>query len=224
MSWSDQIWALSGEAFGSILGLPFVRELSEGTLALEKFERYLCQDEIYLGNYSRQLYEFASLIEDPSQKSFFEVFARAGMESEKQMHALLGSRFGFDVTGNCKASAITLAYNSHTLRAIRSGSKELGLASLIPCMWIYNKVGLHILQSARLEDNPYREWIEEYGDPEYTRGVGEVLHMADSWAERADQSIRQAMTDLYLEGLRLEYAFWDYGYRGEEGDYSYLNI
>ena len=34
---------------------------------------------------------------------------------------------------------------------------------------------------------------------------------------------RSAMTHTFLEALLYEYAFWDYGYNGDEKDYSYVN-
>ena len=85
-------------------------------------------------------------------------------------------------------------------------------------MWIYNRVGLEILETARkngcLDGNPYKEWILEYGNEEFCAGVRSVLEMADRWAARADADTRKVMKTVYLEAARYEYDFWDYGYRG----------
>ena len=159
---------------------------------------------------------FAELLDDADEKAMFKAFAEAGMESEKAMHQLLIERCGIDC--DVQPSPVTLAYGEHSRKAIESGVKEIALAALLPCMWIYNRVGLDILDTARkkncLDGNPYKEWILEYGNEEYCAGVRSVLEMADRWAARADADTRKVMKTVYLEAARYEYDFWDYGYRG----------
>ena len=186
--------------------------VAAGTLAPDKFDRYLAQDELYVGNYGRQMFELAELIPDPRQHDMFYAFAKEGIEGEKAMHALLIDRFGIDT--QVQPSQVTAAYNAHTEAAIRSGSKEIGLAAMLPCMWVYNEVGLHILRTAAVEGNPYREWIQEYGNEAFTAGVAQVLELADSYAAAAPEDIRERMTSAYIEATRFEYLFWDYGYNG----------
>ena len=94
---------------------------------------------------------------------------------------------------------------------------------MLPCMWIYNEVGLYIRSIASLEGNPYKEWVLEYGNEEFTEGVNSVLALADEWAAAADDATRARMTRAYLEAALFEYAFWDFGYFGPEKDYSYMN-
>ena len=219
MSWSKDIWEKSRRIYEGILEEPFIKELAAGTLPEDKFARYIAQDEVYIGNYGRQMYELADLMPDGPGRDMFRAFADSGIESEKLMHRLLIDRFGIDT--EVVASPVTAAYNAHTQSAVDSRCREVALAAMLPCMWIYNRVGLHILGIAKLEGNPYREWIEEYGNEEFTAGVNAVLEMIDSWAEKAGRETLAAMDEAYLEAALFEYAFWDYGYRGEEGDYSY---
>lgn len=211
-SWTRQAWDASLPIYNQILAHPFIKELAAGTLAPDKFDRYLAQDELYVGNYGRQMFELAELIPDPAQHDMFYAFAKEGIEGEKAMHALLIDRFGIDT--QVQPSQVTAAYNAHTEAAIRSGSKEIGLAAMLPCMWVYNEVGLHILRTAAVEGNPYREWIQEYGKDAFTEGVAQVLELADSYAASASPEIRERMTSAYIEATRFEYLFWDYGYRG----------
>ena len=211
-SWTRQAWDAALPIYNQILDHPFIKELAAGTLAPDKFDRYLAQDELYVGNYGRQMFELAELIPDPVQHDMFYAFAKEGIEGEKAMHALLIDRFGIDT--QVQPSQVTAAYNAHTEAAIRSGSKEIGLAAMLPCMWVYNEVGLHILRTAAVEGNPYREWIQEYGNEAFTAGVAQVLELADSYAAAAPEDIRERMTSAYIEATRFEYLFWDYGYNG----------
>lgn len=213
MSWSKEVWEKSLPIYDAILEQPFIRELAAGTLPADKFARYIAQDEIYIGNYGRQMYELADLMTTAEDHDMFVAYADSGIESEKVMHQLLIGRFGIDT--EVVASHVTRAYNDHTQKAIDSGSREVGLAAMLPCMWIYNRVGLHILSIASLEGNPYREWIEEYGNEEFTSGTNMVVDLIDSWAEGVDEKTRSEMTEAYLEAAQYEYDFWKYGYDGE---------
>lgn len=221
MRWSEQVWERSSRIFNEITAQPFIRELADGSLDNEKFNRYLAQDEVYIGNYGRQMFQLADRMENAEEKEMFRLFAQSGIDSEKAMHELLISRFGVDT--EVKASPVTATYNAHTQHAVDCGSVEEALAAMLPCMWIYNRVGLHILSIAKLEGNPYREWIEEYGNEEFTQGVNAVVELADRWAEKAGKAVQERMSDAYLEAALYEYAFWDYGYRGESGNYDYMN-
>lgn len=210
--WTEEAWTEASGIYAEIIGHPFITELADGSLAKEKFDRYIAQDEVYLGNYGRQMFAFADMIDDPEQKAMFTEFAREGMEGEKMMHELLISRFGIDTA--VAASPVTAAYNGHTEEAIRSGRKEIAFAALLPCIWIYNEVGRHIISIAEMEGNPYREWIEEYGNEEFTAAVAKVLDLIDEYAAGADDATRAEMTRQFRDGTEYEYQFWDYGYTG----------
>jgi thiaminase len=90
-------------------------------------------------------------------------------------------------------------------------------------MWIYNRVGLDILKHAQLENNPYRDWILEYGNEEFTEGVNQVLEMVNEYAAKADEETRHRMDFYYLKAALYEYAFWDYGYFADTKSYDYVN-
>lgn len=221
MSWSKDVWAESAKIFEGIKGLPFIKELANGSLDPSRFDRYIAQDEVYIGNYGRQMFLLADMMTDPAQQEMFRAFAQTGIDGEKAMHELLIARFGIDT--EVKASIVTSTYNNHTQAAIDSGSKEVALAAMLPCMWIYNEVGLYIRSIASLEGNPYKEWVLEYGNEEFTEGVNAVLAIADGWAAATDDETRARMTQAYLEAALFEYAFWDYGYSGPDKDYSYMD-
>lgn len=218
-SWSQDIWRASNKIYKAILGEDFIKELADGSLPIEKFSRYIAQDEVYLSNYYRQMFELAELMDNEQNKALFTAFAESGMEGEKVMHQFLIDKYGIDT--DVQASSVTKAYNDHTQAGIDSGNRCIALAGMLPCMWIYNRVGLHILGMAKLEGNPYKEWILEYGNEEFTEGVNTVLDIADAWASEADEETLREMKRYYLKAALYEYAFWDYGYKGDGSSYDY---
>ena len=156
----------------------------------------------------------------PEVKDMIRAYAESGIESEKQMHQLLIERFGIDAAA--EPSVVTAGYNAHTQKALDSGRRYGALAAMLPCIWIYCRVGMYTLDIAKLEGNPYREWIEAYGDDAYSEEVERMLETIDAWVEEVDGGTREAMNASFLEALMYEYAFWDYGYYGDGKDYSYV--
>ena len=221
ISWSREVWKKSARIYDSILGLDFLNELSKGTLSNHAFARYIAQDEIYLKNYYKQMYMLADLMEEEQDRNLFLSFAQSGMEGEKALHDMLIEKYGIDT--EVEASRVTDGYNAHICEGIATGNPCIALASVLPCMWIYNQVGLHILNHSKLEGNPYKEWILEYGQEEFTTGVNKVLKMIDVWAAKADKETREMMDHYYLKAALYEYAFWDYGYHGDGKSYEYID-
>lgn len=111
-------------------------------------------------------------------------------------------------------SKVTAAYNAHTEAAIHTGCKEIAFASLLQCIWIYNEVGKYLKTIAEMENNPYREWIDEYGNEEFSSAVDKVLFLIDEYADSTNEIIRTEMTNQFREGVRFEYEFWDYACYG----------
>lgn len=221
MKWSKEIWEKSKHIYDAILKQKFIKELSDGTLDLNLFARYIGQDELYLKNYYQQMFILAEMMDTPENKELFTSFAKSGMEGEKLMHEFLINKY--NICTNVPASEVTTNYNNLIKAGISSGNQCIALATMLPCMWIYNRVGLHILNTAILENNPYKEWILEYGNEEFTNGVNIVLEIIDKWAENVDSDTRDKMSQLYLKAALCEYAFWDYGYEGDSKSYDYMN-
>ena len=219
-SWTQEVWERGDKIYAGILRQPFLQEMAAGTLEEERFARYIAQDEVYIGGYGQQMYQLADLMKDAKVKEMLRAYADSGIESEKYMHQLLIERFGIDT--EVEASVVTAGYRKHTQEALDGGEPLVALAAMLPCMWIYNRVGLYVLSIAKLDGNPYREWIEEYGNEDVTREVDVMLQTIDGWMEEVDADTRSAMTRNFLEALLYEYAFWDYGYNGDTKDYSYV--
>ncbi|MBO4499268.1 MAG: TenA family protein [Bacteroidaceae bacterium] len=220
MKWSENVWKQSERIYRAILEQPFLKEMAAGILAVDKFDRYLAQDEIYVGNYGRSMYALSDIIPDPSQQEMFRAFAKEGIESEQIMHKLLIDRFGINT--EVRPSVVTSTYNAHTEAAVATGIKEVGLAAILPCAWVYNEVGLEVLKFAQMDGNPYAEWMSEYGNPEFTKGVRMLVDMADEWSETVTSEVRERMDSAFVEATLFEYAFWDYGYCGDSKSYDYM--
>lgn len=214
MSWTQEVWQASKPIYERIVRHPFITELAAGTLSSERFVRYIAQDEIYIKNYGEEMFMLADMLPQGQMQEMFREYAKGGMEAEGAMHALLIERFGIDTA--VEPSVVTAGYMAHTRKHINSGSVALALAAMLPCMWIYNEVGLYIYNHRNPNPNPYAEWVATYASEDFTEGTRAVLEMCDRYAAEAIPQIRAQMSEAFLIAAEYEWAFWNWGYYGDE--------
>jgi Putative transcription activator len=203
--WSNRAWEASRPIYEAILRLPFIKELADGTLDPAIFQRYIEQDKLYLTEYSRILAHIASRLHDNDHVDAFLRFARDGVFTEKALH----DRYVSDEI--CEMSPTCLFYTS-LLKAQSMESVEIEMASVLPCFWIYNAVGKHILSIARMDGNLYADWIKTYSDPAFDAATDKAIAICDQLAEAASEEVRARMTDIFFKASRMEWCFWDAAY------------
>ena len=210
MNWSDIAWREAEPIYRAILDLPFVRELAAGTLCKERFLFYIMQDSIYIENYSRVLAHIASRLPDRKQTEDFIRFASDGIMVEKLLHKSYLS----DSPAVAQPTPTTLLYNSYE-SSKSSGSVEIEAAAILPCFWVYRKVGEEIMKHSA-PGNPYSQWIETYADESFARSTLRAIEICDELAENTTPKIREQMTRTFVMSTRMEWMFWDSAYNLEK--------
>lgn len=211
MKWSEEAWRSAEPVYREILRLPFVQELAAGTLSRERFMFYIRQDSLYVDNYSRVLAHIASRLPGKAQMEDFLKFASDGILVEKALHE---SFLGDGNIAGVRPTPTCLLYNSYeSSKALEP--VEIEAASILPCFWVYQRVGVEILAGCR-PDNPYRRWIETYGDEAFARSNLRAIEICDELAAATTDAVRARMTDAFLTSTRMEWMFWDSAYRMEQ--------
>ncbi len=212
--WSAIARRASEGIFQQIITQPFNVEMMNGSLAVERFRRYIEQDTIYIRNYSEEMLVVAEMLPEGSYRELFRSFAIEGMEAEKSLHALLSEKIGG--IGKTKSSLTTQLYMAHTRQWVDAKDLELSMAAILPCIWMYSLVGRHLYQNSTLEANPYRDWIETYSSDMMMQGVDLSVEIADALAANASQSRRAKMRQEFVAAVWYEWAFWEYAYNGKD--------
>lgn len=203
--WSAEAWKASEHIFNEILRLPFLTELADGTLSPERFTNYIQQDNLYIDDYSRVLAHIASRLPDFDDVATFLEFANDGVAMEKGLHSMYVSEAA------PRKSPVCTLYTS-LLKAQSFEDVAVEAAAILPCFWIYQKVGEYILSIAKTEGNPYAGWIEAYSNPAFDVSTKRCIDVCDRLAAAAGEETRRKMTDIYVQCARLEYMFWDSAY------------
>lgn len=210
MSFTERLWARIAPIRAAIDELPFLGALADGSLPRERFDHYLRQDALYLGQYARVLARVASLADDLDELVFWAERARDSIVVERALHAR-----HVDVMADAVASPSCAAYTSFLLAQSR-GEYGVAATSVLPCFWIYQDVGERILAAAGdLTNHPYGDWIGTYADPAFAEQTLRVRAIVDRVAEQGDGSLRGRMASAGEQAGRYEWMFWDAAWRME---------
>jgi thiaminase/transcriptional activator TenA len=213
MTFTQELWQSTEHVYGKILAHPFNTELAAGTLSADRFTYYAQQDELYIKAYGRSLAQIAVKAPDSEVRNDLLSYAKEGVLIEQALHDHFFKEFGVTPAG--KQEPTCFSYTHFLLSVTSLQPFEIGIAALLPCFWIYQRVGHHIAQTA-VKDNPYQRWIDTYSDDAYDKVVDRMVAITDSVAEKASSSVKSGMSEAFLDSTRLEWMFWDAAYRLEK--------
>jgi thiaminase/transcriptional activator TenA len=210
---SDEAWQHTARLRRAIDAQPFNIELAAGTLARDRFQHYITQDALYLGQFSRALAIAAAKAPDTLTLQSFAQSALGAVAVEHALHEQYLRAFGVDPAALAAAEPAPdcLAYTSFLVAAAYHEPWEVLVAALLPCFRIYWEVGCAIAVKSA-PDNPYRAWIDTYADPRFGEAVQSVIATADRAAAAASAAIRGKMLAAFTRATQYEWLFWDGAY------------
>lgn len=211
--WSTKTWDAAAPTFHAITQHNFVQELLKGSLPQATFEFYIQQDALYLAEYGKTLAAIASKLDEATDAQKFLSFAQDTMLVERALHAqYLGA---FKTQQAVTASPTCLLYTSY-LHSL-TGQKPIYeiLAGVLPCFWIYQKVGDYILTHQSSKNNPYQAWIDTYGGAEFAQAVTQAIDICDRMAAQCTPLQQAKMRDAFVMATKMEWLFWDSAYQRE---------
>jgi thiaminase/transcriptional activator TenA len=213
MQWSEQAWKDAEPVYRRILELDFVRELISGTLSRERFVAYIRQDALYLVGFGKALAGIAAKLDNVEHSQAFLVFAGECMAVERALHAsYLGQE---EMSDRLEPSPSCLLYTSYLLKQLYDAPLEVAMAAVLPCFWVYQKVGDHILATQSKKGNPYQAWIDTYGGDEFAAAVRQAIAICDEAAASCTEARRRAMTEAFVLCTKMEWMFWDSAWKLE---------
>jgi thiaminase/transcriptional activator TenA len=214
MKWSNTVWQQATPIYNAITAMPFITELAAGTLDPEKFKYYMQQDAHYLEYFARTLAVIAAKVPDVNAMLDFIRFAEGAIVVERALH---DGYFKLYEVGERAAMSPTCHHYVHFMQSTAYGADvAVAMAAVLPCFWIYKKVGDHILEHQSQNANPYADWIATYAGEEFGIIVDKAISLCDKEASQATAVQQEAMTAAFITASRLEFAFWDSAYKLEK--------
>lgn len=214
--WSQSLWNGIEPIYDAILAHPFITGLTDGTLDADVFADYVAQDVHYLREYARALAVVGAKAPTLADTAMFSRHAAEVFDVELGLHNTLLPELGLDPArlAEIPASPTTRAYTSYLIATVYGGSFVDGLAAILPCYWIYARVGEKLLASGST-DARYQKWIDTYGGDEFAATVAEVLALTDRVGEGLTDADKAAASEHFTTTSRYEWMFWDAAYRRE---------
>jgi thiaminase/transcriptional activator TenA len=212
----DVLWSDIKDIYAAILAHPFITGLTDGTLPVESFRHFIVQDAHYLRGFARALAVCAAKAPAEQDIVMFAEHAAGAIAAERELHAELMGAMGSSVEEAARepVAPTTRAYVSYLLASTYGGSFAEGVAAVLPCYWIYARVGEELLTRGS-PDPLYARWTGMYAGDEYQGIVDAVLNVTDRIGESVSEVERTLMREHFRTTSRYEWMFWDAAYRRE---------
>ena len=209
MNLSQQLKQDAQEIWNDIYQHPFVVELCEGTLPIEKFKYYVLQDYNYLVDSIKNFALLASKAKTvPMLQDLVEISAIEARGEFQAYNALLEKLdLSIEDAKNTEQSLAGISYSSFLLSTSENRSFEEGIAAVLPCYWTYAEIAkYHKDKINRNSKELYKEWAAYYLESDYLELVNRIKTIVDSIdSEFPYEKLKSA----FINSSRYEYEFWD---------------
>lgn len=211
------LWKAAEPVYAKTLEHPFLRGLQDGTLPKDRFRFYLVQDAQYLRVFGQALSLLAAKAPQEEWAVTLNQHAMDTLKAERALHESILKSYGVDSREAAKAgmAPTNVAYTNHLVAVVSQRPFIEGLAAMLPCYWIYERVGKHLAANGSPEKE-YQQWIDMYAGAGYEESVNAVLTMMDTTAAQESGEARLRAEQQFVRSARYEYLFWDMAWRQEE--------
>ena len=211
-SFSEQLKNEAAPIWRAIFAHPFLREIKDGTLPVEKFRYYLTQDYQYLEGFGRAV--VMAMAKAPNSQTLEELSHRVMTPIERPLHhqLLQAADVSLDYINEVGRSPTNSAYVNHMLATASLYGLGPTAAALLPCPWTYHELKDEVGAS---EHPLYSQWTNFYVAGFLENSVNAWCGFVDAAAEHAGQEELEAMRQAFLVSSRYEYMFWDMAYNME---------
>jgi thiaminase/transcriptional activator TenA len=215
---SDSLRKEATPIWESIFRHPFLVEMGDGSLPLDKFAFYVKQDYAYLVEFARCLGIATAKTEDMDSMRTLASRLDASLTLEVDMLERLAERLEIplDELRRSELAPTNMAYTRHMLHVAYSGHVGEIIAALLPCVWTYQEIAERLGDREQLKRHRlYDEWCSTYRTQSYAELAKWYRGFTDRLASESDSLTRGRMRRHFMLSSKYEYMFWDMAYRKE---------
>lgn len=217
MSFMKETLNQSVPIWDACVNTPFIQELKQGTLPLEKFKQYMVQDSIYLKHYARvygkAIYHSTTL---KDIQLYYSILCFV-TDDESAIRLSYLKQFGLtdDQIEDIPALPENRNYIDFLLNAADEGDICKILMAVLPCMLSYSYIFRKIAVEPEANKSSYWEFIKGYADDRYADDCALWGRFAQQKCEGLSQPQKKELTDIFKKASLLELDFWKMSY-GED--------
>ncbi|MDO8613324.1 MAG: thiaminase II [Dehalococcoidia bacterium] len=214
---TDRLYRLARPVWEAQHSHPFVRGIGDGSLDIERFKFWVCQDYLFLIDYARLLALAVARAPDLDSMRRFADLVHGTLNVEMNLHQSYAAEFGIS-TAELEAeekAPTTRGYTDFLLRVAALDEFSELIAALLPCMWGFSDIGQRLAQGPRPEDDRYAKWIGMYSSEEFAELAVWCRALVDRVAAGLPEETLRRMEDAFLTSSRYELLFWEMAWRQE---------
>lgn len=200
------LWGEIQNVFEQTISHPFVVQLANGTLPHLNFSHYLAQDILYIKDDSFALEKLSERAAKLDEREFFKSLSEDGIEIERALHNDFLTHF--KTAKAEKKSPVIEKYTTFLISHSTKSPYPVAAAALLPCFWVYNKVGNHIFKTA-VKNNLYQKWIETYQGEDYEIFTERFIKIVENLGSTSPSYIQKQMKKAFKESTRFELLFFE---------------
>ena len=217
MAFTDALFQHVKPLWDAQLAHPFVRGLGDGSLATERFARWVRQDYVYLKDFARVFAWAVAKADLLESMGWYASVLHLTLNTEMALHREYAQRFGI-AREELEAEAMwptTRAYTDFLIRTAADGDMADLVAALLPCAWGYVYIAQHLAKGKPPVDQRYADWIAQYTSPDFVEAAEWLKAEMNRLAEGAVSSKRRRLMDLFEVSSQYEWLFWEMCWKGE---------
>jgi thiaminase/transcriptional activator TenA len=216
-SMSEHLRRLAEPIWQAQYNHPFVRGIGDGTLPIEQFGNWLRQDYVYLIEYSRLFAYAAGRAPDLATMQVFSKLLYETTDGEMALHRSYVAEFGITAQDleQVEKWPTCQGYTDFLLRVAAMGDYPELVAALLPCMWGYSDLGMHLQSQGLPAEERYARWITVYASPEFAELTRWTCDLLDRLSAGAPAALQHRIEQAFITSARYELAFWDMAWNGE---------
>lgn len=216
MSFMQEVLQKNIPIWDKCAATPFVQELQNGTLPLEKFKDYMIQDSIYLKHYAR-VYGKA-MYHSTVLKDIQIYYSILNFVTDTESAVRLSYLKQFDMTDDDIELIEPLPENQNyidfMLRIAESGNVCEILMAVLPCMLSYSYIFRKIAAMPGTVNSRYYDFIQDYSEDEYFESGKLWSDFADKKCNSLTVTEQEKLSCIFEQASLLELDFWKMAYRG----------
>ena len=203
---TNSLWESIKPVYRNLIRHPFVIQLANGTLPHQCFAHYLAQDILYIKDDSIALEKLSKKAKTAYEQTFFKSLANDGLAIERELHDYFLKYFNVSEAQN---KSFVIEKYTHFLNAHAEKSPYyIAAAALLPCFWVYNKVGKHIVKHA-VKHNVYQKWIGTYQGEEYEIYTRKFIQIVERLANDLTENKKAQMRQAFVKSTKFELSFFE---------------
>ena len=218
MKLTQALYENAKEIWDSYLKHPFVSELGNGTLAVDKFRFYLLQDYLYLLDYAKVFALGVAKSKNEESMRRFAYMVHNILNEEMSIHKHYMERLGItkEEVASAEKSLANTSYTSYMLEVAYSQGELAILTAILSCAWSYDMIGKHHAGIPGAATHPlFGEWVQGYSSEGYAKSTQEMIQWIDELGENISNAEKEELINIFIRCSRYEYAFWEMAYQKE---------